>query len=176
MNKRFSLKALALAVSAAFLFSANANAQATNNGNVTLNLDLRNVVDFVVNTSSTTLVFDTYGKYNAGVTKQEADQFTISSNNPYKVEVKASAANFVGTSGNTQTIPVSDVNVKIYNTTDGGTQSAVDLSSSNQVLSTGATAVLNRKYSIEYFAKGGDNFLVKADIYTTTLTYTATQL
>lgn len=176
MNKRFSLKALALAVSAAFLFSANANAQATNNGNVTLNLDLRNVVDFVVNTGSTTLVFDTYGKYNAGVTKQEADQFTISSNNPYKVEVKASASNFIGTGGNTQTIPVSDVNVKIYNTTDGGTQSAVDLSSSNQVLSTGASAVLNRKYSIEYFAKGGDNFLVKADIYTTTLTYTATQL
>ena len=176
MNKRFSLKALALAVSAAFLFSANANAQATNNGNVTLNLDLRNVVDFVVNTASTTLVFDTYGKYNAGVTKQEADQFVISSNNPYKVEVKASAANFAGTGANTQTIPVSDVNVKIYNTIDGGTQSAVDLSSSNQVLSTGATAVLNRSYSIEYFAKGGNNFLVKADIYTTTLTYTATQL
>jgi len=71
MNKRFSLKALALAVSAAFLFSANANAQATNNGNVTLNLDLRNVVDFVVNTASTTLVFDTYGKYNAGVTSKK---------------------------------------------------------------------------------------------------------
>lgn len=176
MKKGFSLKALALAVGAALLFTVNANAQsASNSGNVTLNLDLRNVVEFKVNTSSTTLLFDTYAKYNSGVTKQEASQFEVSSNQPYDLKVKTSGANFVGTGTNTQTIPVADVNVKIINTTDGGTQAARDLSTSNQDLSTGATVALNRAYSIEYFAKGGASFLVKADIYSTTVTYSAVQ-
>jgi len=175
MKQQFALKAAALALGAVILLNVNTKAQSalTVSKDVTLNLDLRNIVEFVVNKNTSTIVFDTYDKYVNGTNTPEADQLSVSSNKAFDMAVKAASATF-DEAGNTQTIPAADVSVEV--TAGGGTKAAAQsLSTSNKDILTNAPAVLGEKYSIKYSATGGNDFLVKAGTYTNILTYTVTQ-
>jgi len=188
MKKGFSLKALALAVGAAFLFNANASAQTalqTGNGDVTLELDLQNVLEFNILVDKTTMTFNTVAEYANGFDQNAAAQFKVSSNLRYKITVKSNGTEFAKVGGGATGIPLSVMQIKSYENSDAasGAASYITLTTANQEIFNSATGSINRTYGINYKATpsvtgsaAGNEFLERpTGVYSTTLTYTATQ-
>lgn len=156
------------------LAGATANAQVANNKTATLNVVITDQIEVRMNTGTVALNFNTAADYRSGVSTSPTDQFTVTSNKAYSLAVRAAGA-LAGTGSNTATIAASNINVEVT-TTGVGTKTARDLSATNQTLAAGAPAAINQAFSLTYKTPvGGTAFLVPADTYSTTLTFTATQ-
>lgn len=95
------------------------------------------------------------------------------------LQVKASG-DLIGSNG--KTIPISDFKLQTTaitgNVTLTGSNNLITLSTANQNLSTGInlSALSTVNFSFAYTASGGNDFMLPAGDYTTTVTYTLTNL
>lgn len=129
------------------------------------------IVDFEYNT--------TYD-YNETQTANEPNSLIVTSSNEFDVKVKAEGANFSDGSGND--IPVNVLTLKPLqggNTTMGGTQQNVVLSTTDQTLISGADIgsglALDMDYEIPASESSSDKMLGKPEgTYTQTVKYTIT--
>lgn len=162
-----------LSFSTVVLAAASANAQ-SNNKTATLNVVITDQIEVRMNTNLVSLNFTSAADYRSGVSTSPTDQFTVTSNKPYNLAVKA-AGDLIGVSNSSKSIPVGNINVEV--TTAGvGTKTAQDLSTNDKPLAAKAPAAINQAFSLTYKTPvGGEAFLVPADTYSTTLTFTATQ-
>lgn len=186
MKTRFTLKALALAFTAALFFNASsAQAQLNSTGTVTLTLDLRNVLEFSVLEANSSVIFNTVAEYNLGTDTTQAAQLKVSSNIPYKIEVKSSSTAF--DDGSSHTIPLSVMHIKMNGNSDNDvtfTQPEVTLATTNGTIATTTTGSIDRTYSVRYRATPsatgsvpGNEFITSpTGVYSATLVYTVTQL
>lgn len=186
MKTRFTLKALALAFTAALFFNASsAQAQLNSTGTVTLTLDLRNVLEFSVLEANSSVIFNTVAEYNVGTDTTQAAQLKVSSNIPYKIEVKSNSTAF--DDGSSHTIPLSVMHISVNGISDVDntiTTPEVTLATSNGTIATTTVGSINRTYGIKYRATPsasgsvtGNEFITSpTGVYSATLVYTVTQL
>jgi hypothetical protein len=171
-----------------FATASNAQVLATSSASQTAELSLTNALSILFNSSGTTtgstvsFPFSTIAHYTNGVTSS-AQQLDVSSNLPYAVTVKASAATFTysGSATTQNVMPVSGVlNIIVPTNGTGGTLSTFSnsvyqtLTNVDQPLIAAATNTSGSSFSVTYKATPG--FLYAAGTYSVNVVYTATQL
>ncbi len=163
-------------------------AKQTSTNDVMVHIILSNVVNFVVNKNWVNIVYATYADYNTGVNQPEPNQFTISSNAPFHINVRAANNQF--STGSGVGIPVGDVTVTAskgtatpnFNATIGGAaqtffnNNPTALSTTDQLLMSSGGA-LNDNMDVLYSTKGAPikDFAIPAGDYTDLVTYTLVQ-
>ena len=172
----------ALTIGAIVLTSNTAQAQNTT-ATTTVNITLADVISIDAGSAATDGVVDfnyvTAEDYNTTQTKTVANSLIVTSTKNFNVTLKADGANFVNGSDN---IPVNVLTIKA--SAGGnmvGTENAVVLSTSDQVLignaTKGSARTLNLDYEIPASESSSDKILGKpAGAYTQTVTYTATAI
>jgi hypothetical protein len=125
-------------------------------------------------TPTVNFTYTTAADYTASKTVEKAGHFTVVSNKPYNLTVAATAA-FTPAGGPalnivTVTVPAASAN--------GGTPVAnVPLSTTAASLVTNSTASTGASYTVDYTIANPASLLnLGASAYSTTVTYTATQL
>jgi hypothetical protein len=118
--------------------------------------------------------------YANSKTVAKAAHFSVISNRNYDISLAANAA-FNVNNNNATPVPLSVVNISVNRTgmsgSVGGTDVTATLSQSSQSLVTNANASIGSVYNINFVIPTAANLVGKAaDTYTTTVTYTATQL
>lgn len=173
MQTRFRVAVLSLALLGG-LGAGRAQAQAQSQSqSPTLTITLKDALSLTMNTNAVQMTYQTSSDYNNGVNTTVSNQFTITSNKPYNLQVSA-AGDLTGRGGVTGTIPISNISVAGVNTPDI-TGTVANLSTSPQPLATTAPATQEKNISIKYATARSADFLQAAGNYSTTLTYTATQ-
>lgn len=170
-NKLLSIAALIAVFS---LFNLKANAQSVS-GNINLSLILSDAFSIVLGpTPDVTFTYATAADYAAAKSVTKASQFTVISNKPYSVAVKANA---VFNTISTTTPPLNAVHVNVDpSTTTGATYTNVALSLTNQTIAAAATPTIGTAYTIDYTIPTAALLLaMTAGTYTTTMVYTVTQ-
>lgn len=101
--------------------------------------------------------------------------FTVVSNQPYEIAV---AANTEFTSPSSDEVPLSIVDVSVDpGTANGGTLATIPLSTTPGILVTGADPSTGAVYNVDYtIADAAPLVGLSAEVYTTSVTYTATHL
>lgn len=179
---------ITLMLVAAFVFFGTQSVKADEpvNGNssesVTLNIKLHAIQSLVVNNDQKTVNLEYVNKddYSKGVSVDQANHLNIYSTGGFEIKAKTSGATLTGTGGNSKTINVADVTV----TPKGGTNSINDvtytpktLSDSEQTIAESGIGGVNKDISINYAAKGNNDYInhyVKGEtptVYTTQVTY-----
>lgn len=181
---------ITLMLAAAFVFfgaqSVKADEAESNSGNnsdnVTLNIKIHAIQSLVVNNDQkiVDLEYITKEDYSNGVNVDKANHLNIYSTGGFEIKAKTSGATLTGTGGNSKTIDVADVTV----TPKGGTNSINDvtytpktLSVNEQTIAESGIGGVNKDISINYAAKGNDEYInhyVKGEtptVYTTQVTY-----
>lgn len=166
-------------------FASAANAQnASGTAQQTVQLALSNALEitFTGNSSATgatvSLPFTTVNDYANGV-ESTVQQLKVRSNKMFNVTVKSSSANFTGSNGAANNMPVAGVlKMKVTANTTGGNISGVyqnygDILTSNTDMIINGNAGGNQLFSVQYKAVPG--FAYPAGTYTTNVVYTATQ-
>lgn len=172
MKKNLLVIAVLLAVLT--IFNQKANAQAVS-GNINLNLILSDAYSIVLGpTPDVTFTYATAADYASVKSVTKASQFTVISNKPYSVAVKANA---VFNTISTTTPPLSAVHVNVDpSTITGATYTNVALSLTNQTIASAATPTIGTAYTIDYTIPTAAPLLaMTAGTYTTTMVYTVTQ-
>lgn len=175
MKKNLFIPLIALA---AICFGNQAKAQvkpAATSQPVTVNINLTDAISITLGATPTVnFTYTTAADYTASKTVEKADHFTVVSNKPYNLTVAATAA-FTPAGGPalnivTVTVPAASAN--------GGTPVAnVPLSTTAASLVTGSTASTGASYTVDYTIANPASLLnLGASAYSTTVTYTATQL
>ncbi|OLY90821.1 hypothetical protein SAMN05444008_12355 [Cnuella takakiae] len=178
--------------SAAILFlaalSVNANAQTTtappvttkqsNEKTTALNVVIDNAIEVRLN-SVDPLGFRlaTAKDFREGKDTSYADHFRVTSNIPYKIEVKTSDAT-LASSATGKSIPVEEVSLEITNTgLTGATLNKVALSTTNQTLASKLKETVDQQFSVKVgkSTAASSKFLVPGGTYTTNLVITTTQ-
>lgn len=161
-------------LAAATFFNNKANAQAVS-GNVAVNLILSDAFSIVLGpTPDVTFTYSTAADYAASKTVAKTSHFTVVSNKPYSVAVKANAAfNTISTT----TPPLSAVNISVDPTTiTGATYTTVALTQANQTIASAANPTIGTAYNINYAIPTAAPLLnMSAGTYTTNVVYTVTQ-
>jgi len=172
MKKKLLITAALLAIFT--LFNLKANAQAVSS-NINLTLILSDAYSIVLGpTPDVTFTYATAADYAAAKTQTKTGQFTVISNKPYSVAVKANAAfNTISTT----TPPLSAVHVNVDpSTVTGAAYTNVALSIANQTIASAASATIGTAYNIVYSIPTAAPLLaMSAGTYTTTMVYTVTQ-
>lgn len=156
---------------------SNANVSSSGS-NHKLAIRVKDAISFVVNNPITTLIVNTTSTLTSGFTLVVDNQFSISSNEPFNLKVKASGTDFTA-SGTLDKIPTNYMQLKINNTnTTGWTVSG--FTALNGTTAVTLASVIPRTVgldlSIAYkLAPAVSLVSKKPALYTTTLTYTATQ-
>ncbi len=173
MNKNLVIPLIALA---AICFGNQAKAQVTATSQpVTVNINLTDAISITLGATPTVnFTYTTAADYTASKTVEKAGHFTVVSNKPYNLTVAATAA-FTPAGGPalnivTVTVPAASAN--------GGTPVAnVPLSTTAASLVTNSTASTGASYTVDYTIANPASLLnLGASAYSTTVTYTATQL
>ncbi|WP_312742732.1 hypothetical protein [Sphingobacterium multivorum] len=173
MKKNLFIPLIALA---AICFGNQAKAQVTATSQpVTVNINLTDAISITLGASPTVnFTYTTAADYTASKTVEKAGHFTVVSNKPYNLTVAATAA-FTPAGGPalnivTVTVPAASAN--------GGTPVAnVPLSTTAASLVTNSTASTGASYTVDYTIANPASLLnLGASAYSTTVTYTATQL
>lgn len=154
--------------------NTRADAQAVT-GNVNVNLVLGDAFSIVLGgTPDVTFTYATAADYASIKSQAIANEFTVISNKPYSVAVKANA---VFNTISTTTPPLSAVHVAVDPVTaSGGTLTTAILSLTNQTIVAAATPTVGRPYTIDFSIPTAAPLLaMSAGNYTTTVVYTVTQ-
>lgn len=177
MKKHLKIALITTVGIAGALLSAKSTFAVTATATSTLNVVLTDVVSITVNPSSSTvsLNFGTSADYLNGVNSGVlADHLTVASTQSFTVTVKSDGDLINGS----ESIPIADIGV----TASAGTGSPVgtpgsvaSLTTSDQSLITSSNPTLESKYSMQYSATGGADFIgLTAGTYAATITYTVT--
>lgn len=155
------------------------NGNTTSSGsNHKLAIRVKDGISFIVNTPTTTMLVNTAAALQNGFTQVADNQITISSNDPFNLKVKASGSDFTA-SGTLDKIPTSYMQLKINNSnTTGWTVSGFTAlnGTSSVTLASVIPRANNLNISIAYKLVPAVSLAGKKPaLYTTTLTYTATQ-
>ncbi|MGE8428830.1 MAG: hypothetical protein ACN6O7_13175 [Sphingobacterium sp.] len=173
MKKNLFIPLIALA---AICFGNQAKAQVTATSQpVTVNINLTDAISITLGASPTVnFAYTSAADYTASKTVEKVGHFTVVSNKPYNLTVAATAA-FTPAGGPalnivTVTVPAASAN--------GGTPVAnVPLSTTAASLVTNSTASTGASYTVDYTIANPASLLnLGASAYSTTVTYTATQL
>lgn len=143
---------------------------------VNVNIDLTaSVISIDLGTApDVTFVYATAEDYTTEQVENKPGHFTVVSNQPYDISL---VANTEFTSPSSEEIPLGIVNVSVVDATNGGTLNTVPLSLTGGVLVESATPSTNAVYNINYtIADAAPLVGLPAEVYNTTVTYTATQL
>lgn len=170
-KKLLSITALIAVLS---LFNLKANAQSVS-GNINLSLILSDAYSIVLGTSpDVTFTYATAADYASAQSVTKASNFTVVSNKPYSVAVKANTA---FSTISTTTPPLSAVHVNVDpTTTTGASYTNVALSVTNQTIASAANPTTGTAYTIDYTIPNAAPLLaMAAGNYTTTMVYTVTQ-
>jgi len=159
-----------------------AKAQVT--GTTSVHVKLVDILALAVNDNDVNINFNELADYQSGVTVAKPGHLTVTSNQPYTLNVKA-AGSLVGTGSNTDVLDPAVLTVALptdgHNTSLGGTSNTVaGLSTTNAALVTSATPGLVKLIDVNYTVPSSVSTTSallgkKADTYTTTVTYTITQ-
>ena len=173
LRTQFGIAAVSLVLLGS-LGSNRAAAQALSQSqSPTLTITLKDALSFTMQTNAVNMTYETSADYNNGVSTVVNNQFMITSNKPYNLQVSASGD--LSNGGSTPlTIPVSTISVAGINTPDI-TGTVASLTTTPQPLATAAPATQSKNISLKYATSKSDAFLQPAGNYTTTLTFTATQ-
>jgi hypothetical protein len=177
MKKRLKIALVTAVGITGALLSAKPSFAVSATATSTLNVVLADVVSITVNPSNSTvnLNFATSADYQNGVNSGVlADHLTIASTQSFTVTVKSDGDLVNGA----ENIPIGDIGITASAGTGSpvGTPGAVAaLSSTDQSLITSTNPTLESKYSMQYAATGGTDFIgLTAGTYTATITYTVT--
>jgi len=174
--KKNLLIILFVAVAICFGHQAKAQVKPTATSQpVTVNINLTDAISITLGATPTVnFTYTTAADYTASKTVEKAGHFTVVSNKPYNLTVAATGA-FTPAGGPdldivTVTVPAASAN--------GGTPVAnVPLSTTAASLVTGSTASTGASYTVDYTIANPASLLnLGASSYSTTVTYTATQL
>lgn len=109
----------------------------------------------------------------AGVTLTTPNQFTVTSNRPYGIAV-ASSSDFL--LNRTNRLPVNAISVNIQKASNTGSNKTITLSRQLQNIATKAPPTINQPFSVTYKVNPLNVLqTLPTGIYSTALTYTATQ-
>lgn len=171
--KKNLLIIVALLASLTFV-NTKANAQAVS-GTVAVNLILSDAFSIVLGpTPDVTFTYATAADYAASKTVAKTNHFTVISNKPYSVAVKA---NTVFNTISTTTPPLSAVHIAVdASTITGATYTTATLSTTNQTIASAASPTIGTAYNINYSIPTAAPLLaMSAGTYTTNIVYTVTQ-
>lgn len=108
-----------------------------------------------------------------GVTLTTPNQFAVTSNRPYGIAVAASSDFLLN---RTNRLPVNAISLNIQRASNTGTNRTITLSSRLQNIATRAPATINQPFSVTYQVNPLSVLqTLPTGVYSTTLTYTATQ-
>lgn len=170
-KKLFTIGALLAAIT---FFNIKANAQ-TVSGTVAVNLVLSDAFSIVLGADpDVTFTYANAADYAEAKNVSKADHFTVISNKPYSVAVKANSAFNTIT---TTTPPLSAVKISVdASTITGADYTTRSLSETNQVIAAGADPTIGTAYTINYDIPTAAPLLaMSAGTYTTNVVYTVTQ-
>jgi len=163
------------ALLAALTFAnTKANAQAVS-GTVAVNLILSDAFSIVLGpTPDVTFTYASAADYAGSKTVAKTNHFTVVSNKPYSVAVKA---NTVFNTISTTTPPLSAVQISVdASTITGATYTTATLSTTNQTIASAASPTIGTAYNINYAIPTAAPLLaMSAGTYTTNVVYTVTQ-
>ncbi|WP_158798451.1 hypothetical protein [Pedobacter sp. L105] len=172
MKKKLLSIAALIAIFTISNFKANAQAVSSN---INLTLILADAYSIVLGpTPDVSFTYSTAADYASAKTQTKTGQFTVISNKPYSVAVKANAAfNTISTT----TPPLSAVHVNVDpSTVTGAAYTNVALSLANQTIASAASPTISTAYNIVYSIPTAAPLLaMSAGTYTTTMVYTVTQ-
>ncbi|RAJ33437.1 hypothetical protein [Pedobacter cryoconitis] len=175
MKKTLLVAAIVLAFTS--IFNLKANAQAVS-GNVPLSIVLSDAFSITLGaTPNVVFTYATAADYASSKTVLKSNHFTVVSNKPYSVAVKA-ATEFNVIAGNATPVSLSVVQVSIdpSTPTTGATYATPALTTTNQALVTAASATLTTAYNVNYSIPTAAGLLGKvAGTYATNVVYTVTQ-
>lgn len=174
MKKNLLITAALLAIIT--FCNTRVNAQVTTvTGNVNVSLILSDAFSIVLGGSpDVSFTYATPTDYAGPKNQAIANEFTVISNKPYSVAVKANA---VFNTISTTTPPLSAVKVAVDPVTaSGGTLTTVGLTLANQTIVAAATPTIGKAYTIDFSIPTAAPLLaMSAGTYTTTIVYTITQ-
>lgn len=182
MFKKSVLKFAFILSCAVASVSANAQAPITttqnNNKSTTLNVVIDNAIEVVLlKTSPVGIRLATAADYREDVDSTFGDHFQVTSNIPFKIEVKTEHDALGNANGSS--IPVGAVSMEVASPGDEhGEVSKIALGNANKTLATAVPATIETPFSIKFSkteTKSKD-FLVPGGVYTTNLIITTTQL
>ncbi|WP_286754031.1 MULTISPECIES: hypothetical protein [Sphingobacterium] len=173
MKKNLFIPLIALA---ALCFGNQAKAQVTATSQpVTVNINLTDAISITLGATPTVnFTYTTAADYTASKTVEKAGHFTVVSNKPYNLTVAATAA-FTPAGG--PALNIVTVNVPSGSANGGSPVANVPLSTTAASLVTNSTASTGASYTVDYTIANPASLLnLGASAYSTTVTYTATQL
>lgn len=166
----------AFVVLVAVCFGHQAKAQVSTTP-VTVNIDLTaSVISIALDATPTVdFIYANAADYAASKTVTKTGHLTVISNKNYNIAVKA---NGQFTSASSGVLPLGTVSVNVdAATANGGTLTPRALTTSDQVIVAGATATTTAVFNVDYtIANATPLIALPKEVYTTTVTYTATQL
>ncbi|MDR6733690.1 MULTISPECIES: hypothetical protein [unclassified Sphingobacterium] len=160
----------------AICFGNQAKAQVTATSQpVTVNINLTDAISITLGATPTVnFTYTTAADYTASKTIEKAGHFTVVSNKPYNLTVAATAA-FTPAGG--PALDIVTVNVPSASANGGTPEANVPLSTTPAALVNGSTATTGASYTVDYTIADPASLLnLGASAYSTTVTYTATQL
>ena len=168
---------IAVLLALSTIFNLKANAQAVS-GNVPLSNVLSDAFSITLGaTPDVVFTYSTAADYAGSKTVAKPNHFTVVSNKPYSVAVKA-ATEFNVIAGNATPVALSVVQVSIDPSTPatGATYATPALTTTNQPLVTTASPTLATAYNVNYSIPTAAGLIGKAaGTYATNVVYTVTQ-
>lgn len=135
-----------------------------------------------LNTTTVTFPFTSVSQYRSGIVLPSANQLSYTPVAGLSVQLQASAAgNLISTTNPALSIPIGDIQMQVTGISGATPTTAgpvITLSTANQTLASNITVSLlsTAVFTFQYTASGGIDFLMPAGTYSTTLTYTVTNL
>lgn len=160
------------------LHRSGSGSSTTSGSNHKLAIRVKDGIGFVVNNPTTTLLVNSASALQDGITYVEENQLTVSSNDPFNLKVKASGSDFTAF-GTLDKIPTSYMQLKINNSnTTGWTVSQFTPLNGTSAITLASVIPRSNDLNISIAYKLVPEVSLaskKPALYTTTLTYTATQ-
>lgn len=149
---------------------------------VTVNIDLQAAVLSIALDAAPTVnfVYGTAADYTAAKTVAKPGHLTVISNKPYEIAVSADGLFTSSNATNTTNLPalgIVGINIDPATLHGGSPTPVTALTQVDQVLVSGANAEINAVYNVNYTITNPVTLVsLPLEVYTTTVTYTATQL
>lgn len=146
-------------------------------GPVSVNIDLTTpVISITLGASpDVNFIYQTAEDYTDSKTESKSSHFTVISNLPYDISVKAESE-FTSPANNNPELDLVEIQVDPA-TPNGGDLNVVPLSLTGSVLVEGADPSAGAVYNVDYSIPDATPLLgLDGEVYSTTVTYTATHL
>jgi len=172
-----TLLIIAALLAAFTLFNMKANAQ-TVTGNVPLSIVLSDAFSITLGPNpGVVFTYASAADYVASQTVTKASHFSVISNKPYSINVKATAE-FNTFAANTTPVSLGIVQISVDPSTaaTGATYSNANLTTTSQIIAAAAAPTIGTAYNIDYTIANGAGLINKAaGTYATNIVYTITQ-